>query len=417
MSLSPRGIDRVELMLAEHFFQSDRENVWGLLPTPWGIRIFPASRVRRGLRCLLDLWHEETDKDPSMVALIAAMKGQKGTASLTARNLTRLEKVLRMAKLVRATGFVFGKSAKSALPMNAAYLNIGHLTVSLRMCLRWLEKRTDVKAVFMLHDAIPVAHPELVEPSSVRFHKAILENTVRFADSLVVTTHAAQQEIEKHIDKTGDTTLEQTTISLPVSKDFETPPDVWPGLASLSFFLVCGAIERRKNLVLLLRVWDALADELDHDIPHLVVAGAPFFGFAEIRDEFANSPLFGHKIHFAHGLNSRSIAALMHSAKALLMPSHAEGFGLPLKEAISLGCPVIASDIGAHREVLNGHGLLLDQSSVKDWIEAIIEHHLVDKKTTVLPLGAKTLREERLRFAHAFERVLTPNRPTKTQGM
>ena len=45
------------------------------------------------------------------------------------------------------------------------------------------------------------------------------------------------------------------------------------------------------------------------------------------------------------------MASLVRGATAVVAPSSVEGFGLPVAEALSLGVPVIASDIAAHREV------------------------------------------------------------------
>jgi glycosyltransferase involved in cell wall biosynthesis len=61
-----------------------------------------------------------------------------------------------------------------------------------------------------------------------------------------------------------------------------------------------------------------------------------------------------HVVEIA-GLPTPALRQLMAGARAVLMPSFAEGFGLPVMEALALGTPVIASDIAAHREV--GRGL------------------------------------------------------------
>ena len=64
--------------------------------------------------------------------------------------------------------------------------------------------------------------------------------------------------------------------------------------------------------------------------------------------------------------------ALMTGAHALLMPSFAEGFGLPVGEALAAGVPVIASDILAHREVGEDAAVYLDPLDGPAWADAIM---------------------------------------------
>ena len=77
LSLSPRGIDRVDVALANHFFQQDNSRNIGILPTPWGIRAFHAGMVRRGLDHLHHIWAERIDEtsDPRWHGLVAALCG------------------------------------------------------------------------------------------------------------------------------------------------------------------------------------------------------------------------------------------------------------------------------------------------------------------------------------------------------
>lgn len=230
-----------------------------------------------------------------------------------------------------------------------------------------------MRAIFMLHDAIPLEHPELVSSPSVQMHRRILENTSRYADGMIVTTEAARSEIELHLPSPRAPDFSTLALQLPLSKDFDRLPPPNRRLAGCNYFLVCGAIEKRKNLTLLLDVWRRLTERLGAEGPDLVLAGNQYFGFEEISSKFRESVLTRSKTHFVHGLSTQSIKNLMHNSRGLLMPSLAEGFGLPIKEALAMKCPVIASDIPAHREVHSGRGQLLPANDVDTWAEAIFE--------------------------------------------
>ena len=61
----------------------------------------------------------------------------------------------------------------------------------------------------------------------------------------------------------------------------------------------------------------------------------------------------------------------MKNAVAVLMPSFAEGYGIPVVEALSLGTPVICSDIPVFREISQDKALLRSPIDGRGWLEAI----------------------------------------------
>jgi glycosyltransferase involved in cell wall biosynthesis len=65
---------------------------------------------------------------------------------------------------------------------------------------------------------------------------------------------------------------------------------------------------------------------------------------------------------------------LLSGARALLMPSFAEGFGIPVIEALQSGTPVIASDLGVFREVAGDIPLYLRPDDPTAWMEAILSY-------------------------------------------
>jgi glycosyltransferase involved in cell wall biosynthesis len=83
----------------------------------------------------------------------------------------------------------------------------------------------------------------------------------------------------------------------------------------------------------------------------------------------------GGRVHFAESLPEDALVALYQAATALVQPSLAEGFGLPVLEAMASGCPVVASDIPPLSEVLGGAGVLAPPGAVegfRDALEALV---------------------------------------------
>jgi glycosyltransferase involved in cell wall biosynthesis len=76
-------------------------------------------------------------------------------------------------------------------------------------------------------------------------------------------------------------------------------------------------------------------------------------------------------VHLAGWLAAEELRGLVARARASVLPSHYEGFGLPLLEAMAAGTRVLASDIAVHREVSNGHALLVPPTDVDGWAAAL----------------------------------------------
>ena len=108
-----------------------------------------------------------------------------------------------------------------------------------------------------------------------------------------------------------------------------------PALAEHPYFIVVGAIEQRKNLPLLLNVWTELRRRRGKQTPRLVIAGSPGRGGRPILRQLQS---FGaaDDVMVASGLPSPALRRLVVNARAVLMPSLAEGFGLPIIEALAV---------------------------------------------------------------------------------
>ena len=158
---------------------------------------------------------------------------------------------------------------------------------------------------------------------------------------------------------------------LPADPIFSAAPPAAAPTGGRPYFVVCGTIEPRKNHLLLLHVWRDLVARLGEAAPKLLIVGARGWENEHVLDLLERCPaLRGHVIE-ASGLPTPSVRWLLHGARALLMPSFAEGYGLPLVEALASGVPVIASDIPVFQEVGGGRVLAIDPTDGPRWREAI----------------------------------------------
>jgi glycosyltransferase involved in cell wall biosynthesis len=368
---TPRGIDRVDFLLARHFLR--HRNFFGILPTPWGIRVYDASRVERTLRRLEELWGETKDPrdDSAYRSLVTTLVGQRRIGAEIPRNgLNPFNKSLRMASLVSHTGFSFGRSAIVSVPKNSVYVNVGHYSLAIPAFTLWLSKRQDVKPVMMLHDTIPLDRPELVSPSGVQHHRRMVKSVARFAAGLIVTTVHARETILQALAAEGRSDIKTLGVALPLAEAFDSPAKPDPFLEKVPYFVVCGTVEPRKNHLLLLDVWRQLC-ALPGRAPHLVVIGSLGWRGGSILNQMLRCEATRGHIHHVEGLSTQAMKSLIAGSRGLLSPSFAEGFGLPIIEALHLGAPVLASDIPAHREVAGRNATLIDPLDGSAWERAI----------------------------------------------
>src|SRR5262249_37824051 len=117
------------------------------------------------------------------------------------------------------------------------------------------------------------------------------------------------------------------------------------------YFVCLGTIEARKNQSLLIRVWEKLVQNLGDNAPRLVMIGRPGWHYNKTKKLLAKVDPKTRFIIESPGLSDNDAIYLMQRARALLFPTLAEGFGLPVGEALVLHVPVLCSDLGELREV------------------------------------------------------------------
>lgn len=373
MSLTPRGIDRVDLSLAQYFFDEPDSPHVGILPTPWGMRVFPADRVRKGIEHLSSLWDKKAlpQAEPVFRHLSDRLRGEcRYEAGAGSRELTAGAIMARFARHIMASGLSPGKPVRSAVPDNAIYLNIGQIGLAIPLFFRWLGSRPDVCSAFMLHDVIPLEYPEMVEPASVAHHARMVRTAARHADAIITTTEHARETVHKAMAENGRRDVQGFARSLALPRSFTETIDAPEELAGLRYFVVCSTIEPRKNHRLLLDVWERLKTLPGGPPPHLVIVGSRGFQADAILGMIPKRRLDGY-VHHLSGLSTPALVRLMLGSTAVLSPSLAEGFGLPVLEADTIGVPVLASDIPSHREIAGACTTLLPADDAAAWAEAI----------------------------------------------
>jgi glycosyltransferase involved in cell wall biosynthesis len=108
--------------------------------------------------------------------------------------------------------------------------------------------------------------------------------------------------------------------------------------------------------------------------PKLVLVGSRSRTTGAVVDMLEKCQIIKNHVVEIGGLSSSELCQVLAGARALLMPSFAEGFGLPIIEALALGTPVIASDLATHREAGGSYATYLSPLDGPGWLAAIRTH-------------------------------------------
>ena len=102
----------------------------------------------------------------------------------------------------------------------------------------------------------------------------------------------------------------------------------------------------------------------------LILTGAPWVHDGRLSEDIERAGLTGRARHLGH-VSRGELGGLYQAATALVYPTLFEGFGGPVLEAMSVGCPVISSNVASLPEVVSDAGLLLDPNDDQVWTEAM----------------------------------------------
>jgi glycosyltransferase involved in cell wall biosynthesis len=167
--------------------------------------------------------------------------------------------------------------------------------------------------------------------------------------------------------------------------------------------LFVGTLEPRKNVGRLLDAYEMLISRRP-DTPELVLAGKPTPEAADWLDRIGRAPLATRVRHLGY-VTEGELQHLYDRAAVLVMPSHDEGFGMPVLEAMAIGVPVVAANRGALPEVAGDAALLVDPDDVSA-LAAAIERMLEDTTLAERAIAAGRERAREFNWTATAEGVV-----------
>lgn len=250
------------------------------------------------------------------------------------------------------------------------YLNVGHTGLNAPGFEPWL-RRHELRPVFLVHDLIPITHPQYCREGEAERHAQRMEAALRSAHGLIFNSAQTRRDLatfatERCIDMSPSIVAWLGTHA--------EPSVVTAARQARPYFVMIGTIEARKNHLLVFQAWQEIVARLGDKSPRLVIIGQRGWEAKEataILDD--PGPLLGHIDEIARCDDSQ-MHELLAGAQAMLMPSFVEGFGLPVVEALRQGTPVIASDLAVFREIAGDIPTYLNPNDCTAWADTVINY-------------------------------------------
>ena len=198
------------------------------------------------------------------------------------------------------------------------------------------------KRVTVIHDLTPLIYPLWHDRISTYVHKIFLKRILRNADNIIANSQVTKNAIEEYLPTVKQKiSIAYPSINIKKYKRKASPKnDV--------YFLSVGTIEPRKNYASLINAFNTIAKEHKH--VKLVIVGFKGWKSQAVFD-LINQSEYKDRILIKGYVTEQELVEYYLNALAFIFPTHYEGFGLPLLEAMTLGTLVICSDIDICREV------------------------------------------------------------------
>lgn len=246
-----------------------------------------------------------------------------------------------------------------------------------------------IKRVTVIHDLTPVLFPGYHRWHSQILQRIFLKGILKRASMIITNSAHTKKDVLNYYPEGQNKTH---FIHLGTNPAFK--PDHHESVLTKfgikkPYFISLGTIEPRKNFSTLLDAFEILCRKTEgSEQPYLVFCGQKGWKSRPFYQKLARHPYKGRIIITGY-TTSHELPALLTHARALLMPSFYEGFGMPITEAMSCGTPSIVSNTSSLPEVGRDACLTCDPGNPAEWSEKM--HRILTDEQLAQELSSKAL--------------------------
>ena len=371
---SPSGIEKVDFAYARHFALSPGKIVAGAQYRPVRPRVVAPDRVTALVNAVQSKWavDRSIEDDAKFQQVRRWLIGEPREHRSLADRDTSIKEFAANA-VSRMTRDVLGRlpTRDVEIPEGAIYLNVAQHALETAAYFSWLSTRPDLRRVFFVHDILPLQHPDFWPADHLPLFRRRIACVARHATAIITTSRVVAAALREEMTRLGRPDLPIFASPFPSPLALSGRAVEQDGsLAGANYFVAVNTLEPRKNLLLLLDVWRKLASA-GASAPKLVLVGKRGWSFGQVTRPIERSPALRSLVIEVAGLSDEGLRSLLAAANGLLAPSFAEGYGLPIVEALTLGAPVVASDIPVFRETSQQRAIFCAPHDIEGWLAAV----------------------------------------------
>ena len=236
-----------------------------------------------------------------------------------------------------------------------------------------MKKRDGLRVHGFVHDLITVDYPQFfhnpAKSSLIHRHYAEL---CHLCDTLICNSFATRDALHQFIRAEGLPEPKIAVAQLPAFASEALEPVQPPDVTDEPFILFVSTIEVRKNHRVLLHVWRECLRE-GKAMPRLILVGRLGWGVAPIMEMLAWDPMLQNHVTVLHDITDAQLAWLYDHCLFTVYPSIAEGWGLPIGEALGRGRICLHTSDPAQREAAQNLMPALHPDDFFGWKAAILE--------------------------------------------
>lgn len=223
------------------------------------------------------------------------------------------------------------------------------------------------KQIICVHDALVFTHPHFFGRLYRITSKTLLKSYNEHRVQLVTVSENSKLEISKIVPRN----MVIEVVGMGITQIDDSDSKKKSTVETIDFFLFVGGNIERKNLAFLLNFWDFIHKKTGYFLIVTMGKQTKSLSSANVNDV--------QGVRYVSTPDDQELSFLYKNSRALLWPSIAEGFGMPLLESISHGTPFISSPVGAAEELLAGESKILELKE-ELWLQAIFNLITVPKK-------------------------------------
>jgi len=220
------------------------------------------------------------------------------------------------------------------------------------------------KRFTVIHDIAFKHYPEYIEAKNLKFLERRVPEAIKKSTKILAVSEYTKWDIVKTYSADPNKIIvthnavdtdrfKRTQLTSKIKNKYKLPDD---------YILYLGTIEPRKNIANLLRAYSKLPKNIKDKYP-LVLAGGGGWNDDEIKSEIEKAKKDAQIIQTGY-VDEKDIPALYSGAELFLYPSHFEGFGMQILEAMACGTPVLTANNSSLPEVGGDAAYYVDDKSI-----------------------------------------------------